>query len=456
MSRGYRPPVARTRPSRQPLLDRFRLAVATALCCAAGLTLAVPGTLGVGPVVVVGDAITPPATDSCAPSWVTGWQAAPRAVPAGRELAGATLRMVVQPQVSGSGIRVRLSNAYGATPLVVGAVTVARSGGGAEVIAGTVRRVTFDDAPTVTVPAGVDVLSDPVELAAVAGGPLAVSVFLAEVPDILTQHVVATQTSYLSGPGDVTEAAADAFSDGVGAWSVLTGVDVFTEDPVGVLVAVGDSITDGVGSGIGLDQRWTDALARRLADQAAPPTAAMVVLNAGIARNRLLDSDPVRAGDSPLIRFDRDVTAAAGAGDVVLNIGINDIAVGRSAAEVVRGLRGYVAIAEAADKRVFLTTITPSVAGAHGTRGAVGTRVAVNAWVRAQGPTVADGVIDFAAAVADPADPNRLAPAFDSGDGLHLSAAGHQAMADAVDLTRLTGSPCRAEPGAIPVTDGAD
>ena len=72
------------------------------------------------------------------------------------------------------------------------------------------------------------------------------------------------------------------------------------------------------------------------------------------------------------------------------------------------------------------------------------TRNEVNAWIRAHGREHADGVFDFAAAVADRSTPNRLAAAHDSGDGLHLSAAGYRALAAAVDLGALTGSPCRA------------
>ena len=101
--------------------------------------------------------------------------------------------------------------------------------------------------------------------------------------------------------------------------------------------------------------------------------------------------------------------------------------------------------ARAAGKRVFLTTITPSTAGTHGTPQAVATRNAVNTWMRTQGPAHAAGVVDFAAAVADPAHPERLAPAADAGDGLHLSAAGYRALAAAVPVAALSGSPCLAD-----------
>jgi lysophospholipase L1-like esterase len=183
----------------------------------------------------------------------------------------------------------------------------------------------------------------------------------------------------------------------------------------------------------------------------------MVVLNAGISRNRLLEDDPERDGDSPLTRFERDVLAPTGVTDVVLHIGTNDIAFGHNATEIVGGLTAYVARTRAEGRRIYLTTITPSAAGAHGTRGAASTREAVNTWIRVRGSQMVDGVFDFAAAVADPQDRDRLAPAYDSGDGLHLSAAGYQAMADEVDITRLSGSPCLgATPAGLAAPSGEE
>jgi len=60
-------------------------------------------------------------------------------------------------------------------------------------------------------------------------------------------------------------------------------------------------------------------------------------------------------------------------------------------------------------------------------------RQAVNRWIRST--RVADGVIDFDAAVRDPNQPSRLLTDYDSGDHLHPNDAGHQAMADAIDLS---------------------
>jgi lysophospholipase L1-like esterase len=432
---------------------RFALAVLVAASCVAGLVVAVPGSFGAGPLARATGAPAAVAAP-CAATWVTAWQAAPQAAQTDDGLTGATLRMIVHPQVGGAQLRIRLSNAYGSAPLEVGAVSAAGSAGGADLVADTAHPVSFAGRPAVSVRGGAEVVSDPVPMAVTAGAPLAVSVYLTAVPDRLTRHAVALQTSYRSGPGDATAAGGAAYPDRLDSWSVLTGLDVFTPHPVDALVAVGDSITDGVGSGVDVDERWTDDLARRLTDPAAPPTSSMVVLNAGISGNRLLDDEPLEDGDSPLTRFHRDVLGAAGSTDVVLHIGTNDIAVGHSTSEILEGLGRYVTRARGAGKRLFLTTITPSTNGAHGTRGAVNTRNAVNAWIRQNGAAVADGVFDFAAAVADPDDPGRLAAEYDSGDGLHLSAAGYQALADAVDTTRLSGSPCLAAPASVQAVSG--
>lgn len=426
-TRSPAPPAGALAPLSPPRSGRGRwptgAAMLVALVCVVWLAVSSGAT-------TPAPAAAPPPAAACGPSWVTGWQASMQ--PGRADLTGATLRMVVNPGATGTQVRVRLSNRFGATPLVVGTAAAGRSDGAA----GTARPVAFAGLPGVTIASGADVVSDPVPLPAEAGRPLAVSLVLTAAPEVVPQHPVALQTSYL---------ARGASAEPVDSWFVLTGVDVLTPRPVAAVVAMGDSITDGVGSPADAEERWSDALAARLSAAGGP--AGMAVLNAGLSGNQLVAADPAHDLDSPLARLDTDVTRAAGASDVVLNIGTNDLAAGRSAPDVVAGLQVYARSAHAAGKRVFLTTITPSTLGPHGTRAAVAARAAVNTWVRDHGREYADGVFDFAAAVADPVDPGRLASAFDAGDGLHLSAAGYRALADAVDIGRLTGSPCLAETG---------
>ena len=395
-------------------------------------------------------AASPPvaAPDPCGPAWTTGWQASPQAVVPPARLAGRTLRMIVRPQVGGAQVRVRLSNRFGRAPLPIGRVTLARAGAGPALVPGTVRAVTFGPVPACAsadpvLPPGADVVSDPVPVAAEAGRPLAVSLVLPQAPAVVAEHPVALQTSYLSAPGDATlDAGGAAFTTPVASWMVLTGVEVLAPHPVNAVVAMGDSLVDGVGSGNDTDSRFTDALSARLVHRGG--TATMAVLNAGIARNELLAGRGPAGGDTPVERLGPEAVGLPGATDVVLHVGTNDVAAGRGAAEIVAGLVRFADTARAAGLRVHLTTITPSDRGVRGTSRGRAVRERVNRWVREHGAEHADGVFDFAGAVADPADPRRLRARYDAGDGLHLSAAGYRALAEAVDLTRLSGSPCLA------------
>jgi lysophospholipase L1-like esterase len=381
--------------------------------------------------------------DACGPAWVTGWHAAMQAGSPPRGVGGAaTLRMIVRPQVTGAQVRLRLSNVYGTAPLTVAAVTVARSGGGAALVRGTAHPVTFGGRGGTVIPPGGEVLSDAVSAVADTGTPLAVTISVPWLPPVVSEHPVALQTSWLAPGAVLPDADGHAFGEPLTSWLVLGGVDVLAPRPVNAVVAVGDSITDGVGTALDADARWTDALATRLTT--AGGGAAMAVLNAGMSGDELLAGTPV-GGETPEARFDRDIAAAVGATDVVLNIGTNDIAAGRDAAAIEAGLVRFADRVRAAGKHVFLTTITPSEAGPRGTPSAVATREAVNAWLRAHGREHAAGVIDFAAAVADRAHPERLARTADAGDGLHLSAAGYRALAAAVPVRALTGSPCLAD-----------
>lgn len=410
---------------------------------AVALVLAVLGTGVVAVSASTADASTNPGPvkETCGPRWVTAWQAGMQAVSGGSALAGRTLRMVVQPRADGTEVRVRLSNRHGAGPLAVGSMSIAPAGAGAAVVGGNPTPVRFAAQSTVVVPPGAEVYSDPVALNVRRGRPLAVSLFVEGSPEVLSGHPEALQTSYVSEPGDFSATpTTSVFSAEIRSWLVLSGVDVLAPRPVNALVAVGDSITDGVGAGVDSNQRWTDALAERLAS--AGGAHQMSVLNAGLSRSELLRDEPGTRIGSPLTRFPHEVVAAAGVTDVLLHAGTNDIAAGRGAQEIVEGIIRFAERARAAGLRVFLTTITPAATGRHGTRQAVVVREAVNHWLRTEGPAHADAVFDFAAAVADPVWPTRLAGRYDAGDGLHLSPEGYRALAAAVDLDRLTGSPC--------------
>ena len=373
-----------------------------------------------------------------------------------------TMRMIIAPHLGGRVVRVHLSNRFGARPVTFNDVTIAHESSGAALVPGTVRSVTFGGSDSVTVPAGHDVVSDPIPFSFDAFNNLAVSVYLASYPGLPTQHFSARQTSYYTAPGagdDVADATGTAFTEHTTARYYVDGLDVLAPGDVGAVVAFGDSITDGfqtsaaatllpeTASTLNTNGRWPDDLQRRLFAAGDPRLS---VLDAGLSGNRVLANGLLPFfGPSGVSRFRQDALDQPGVTAVILLEGINDI--GQSAGTVTAaaleaGLKQYVKEAHAAGLRILLGTLTPS-GGATGlqityaTGAANVVREQFNAWIRS-GASGADGVIDFDAAVRNPADPNEILPAYNGGDGIHFNLAGYRAMADAINLAQLYPPSC--------------
>ncbi|MFF3671840.1 SGNH/GDSL hydrolase family protein [Microtetraspora malaysiensis] len=341
-----------------------------------------------------------------------------------------TIRMVVPMRGSGNAVRVQLSNAHGDQPVTFGAATVALRDSGAALADGTLKQVTFSGATSVTVPAGQVVHSDPVRLHVTEGQDLAVSIYLPSATGPATWHRSAVQTNYVSGPGDHTvDPDGGSFPATVRSWIFLDAVAVTRGPTPGTLVAVGDSITDGSGTAVDGFERWPDYLAARFA---AKPGRHPAVVNAGIGGNSVL-ADTAQDGQSLLNRMERDVLAREGLTHVILLEGVNDLRNRATADELIAAYREIIARVHARGAKIYGGTITPFTGGSAHTPAAEAHRQAVNAWIATSGEF--DGVVDFADAVADPADPQSLNPAYDRGDHLHPNAAGFAAMAAAVDLS---------------------
>jgi lysophospholipase L1-like esterase len=349
-----------------------------------------------------------------------------------------TIRMIVHTTIGGHRARVRLSNAFGKEPLVVGAAHIAIRAAAGAIVPASDRTLTFSGKPSITIPPGALVLSDPVDLDVPQLGDLAISIYVPGKPGSPTWHFTGLHTTYLAGPGDFTGKTDIPDASKGPSWYWIQGVDVAAPKGTSAIVAFGDSITDGAQSTVDANRSWPSDLAKRLlARRGRYPQLA--VLNAGISGNRILH-DVV--GPNALARFDRDALLQSGVEDVIVLESINDIGFSSipnnadqavSADDLIAGLRQLVERAHVRGIRIFGATLTPYLGATYASPEGEAKREAINKWIRTGGAF--DGVIDFDAAVRDPEHPEQVLPAYDSGDHLHPSDAGYQAMADAIDLS---------------------
>ncbi|MFC7590760.1 SGNH/GDSL hydrolase family protein [Nonomuraea antimicrobica] len=387
-------------------------------------------------------------------AWTASWTASPQRPSASfapnwseQGFANQTIRQVVRAGAGGELTRVRLSNAYGSTPLKVAGATVARTASGAAIRRESLRHLTAKGARAFTIAPGRELATDAVPLRLAALESVTVTLYLMATTGPATFHAQALATSYRAAGDHRSDAGATAFTQTSQSWYYLSGVDVAggpsRRDGV---VAFGDSITDGAGSSADANNRYPDQLAERLAAAGRP----RAVLNQGIAGNRMT-VDSAWFGDKAVDRFRRDVLGQPNVGTVIIQLGINDIGISEvaaappfpilapypdvSAEQVVAGHRELIRAARAKGLRVIGATLTPIKGSAYHTGRSEAKRDAINAWIRTSGAY--DAVVDLDRALASPDDPDRLAPAYDSGDHLHPSDAGYQAMAAAVDLADL-------------------
>lgn len=380
--------------------------------------------------------------------WVASWGSS-QMVPDEKQrlpadaLTGATVRQVVRLSIGGDRLRVRVSNVFGTEPLKLRGVHVAQSAGlgTAGIVAGTDRTLTFSGSTQLFVPAGAELVSDPVALAMPALGHLAISLRFAEAPLRQTGHPGSRANSFLLAGDHLSAADLPGASPHVG-WFQIAGVDVEADANAGAIVILGDSITDGYGVKTDTDQRWPDRLAERL--QADPAMRHLAVVNQGIGGNRILRDG---LGSNALARFERDVLAQPGITHMILLEGVNDLGTltrdapvseAEHKAQVARIIAAYAQMVARARERgvkAIGATILPYGGSDyyHPDRLNEADRQTINAWIRAPGNF--DAVIDFDALARDPARPAHMRADMDSGDGLHPSMAGYRAMGDAVDLS---------------------
>jgi len=388
--------------------------------------------------------------------WVTTWTAAPQArllAPLGGQRGGPapppaptsfndqTVRMIVHTSLGGRRARVTFSNAFGNSPLAIGAVHVALRGKESAIAPGSDRALMFNGKPGITIAQGAHVISDPVDFDVPQVGDVAISVYIPGDSGQLTLHNTGLHTTYIAKGNVTTE---PVFNDATTTRSYywITGLDVMAPADTAAIVAFGDSITDGTTSTVDANRSWPSFLAQRILTTPGAPKLA--VLNEGIAGNRVLADG---AGVNALARFDRDVLGQAGVKWLFIMESINDIGQTTRANatagppvtpdDLIGALKQMVERAHTHGIKVIGCTLTPYEGAAYYSEQGEEIRQAVNRWIRTSGTF--DAVVDYDAVTRDPANPKVFKMGFNDGDHLHPNDAGYKSMADSIDLRIFSG-----------------
>ncbi len=370
-------------------------------------------------------------------TWIGAWgfpstafASAKRAPPQVADFNNVTVRQIVRISADASRIRIRISNEFGDAPMKLGSVHVALAGEDGSILPGSDHALTFSGQATISVPAHAPMLSDPVDWKVPALTKLAISIFLPE-DTIPPAHRV---SEYVSSPGMFANAERMPGAELVRSGALVSQVEVAGPTARRTVVALGDSITEGFGSTVNAFRGWPDRLAERL--NGSRGTQGWSVVDAGINSNRLLHDDPCSGA---LTRFDRDVLSVPGAAMVIVMEGINDIGYSHttpaeavSAEDLIGAYRQLILRAHAHGLTIVGGTIMPYEDSHYYDVEGDRIRRTVNRWIREGGAF--DGVIDFDAALRDPAHPAQVRPSWQRGDHLHPTDEGYAAMADAIDL----------------------
>ncbi len=369
-------------------------------------------------------------------AWVGTWSTAlqlvePQNLPPEPGLAFNTLRQVVRVSIGGNRLRVRLSNEFGSGPITLNAVHLAVSAGGSAIDPDTDVGMRFGGEPAVHIDPGAVVVSDPFPFMLPPGTDLAITIYFGETSPDVTGHPGSRTTSYLQSGNAIlaTELPGAVLAD---RWYIIAGIDVEAPDTALAVVTLGNSITDGRGSGTNMQNRWPDVLAHRFRSHEG--TSHIAVLNKGIGGNCVLRDC---LGPAALSRFERDVLEENGVRFLIILHGINDIgqARGDEAAAVAQNLiaayEEMIDRAHARGIRVFGATLLPFGGSFYDSVEREEARKAVNDWIRTSGQF--DAVIDLDAALRDPENPSYLLSVADTGDHLHPNETGYRMIAEAID-----------------------
>lgn len=348
-----------------------------------------------------------------------------------------TVRMIVRSSIGGSEVRVQLSNTFGPAPLDVGAAHIALRDKGSSIVTSSDHALTFSGQPSIVIPAGAEVISDPVNMSVAPLTYLTISVFIPDKAVDPTDHLTGLHTTYVSGSGDFTGSASIAPVRTSESWYWISAVDVLAPEKTGVIVAFGNSITDGATSTPDTDSSWPSQLADRIQNNKST-AGKWAVVNEGISGNQLLADG---MGKAALARLDRDVLSLPGVKWIIVLEGINDIGLSSltqnpadkvTAQQLIDAQKQIIERAHLRGIKVMGATLTPFKGASYYSDRGEKARETINNWILTSGAF--DATVDFDKTVQDPTNPQAIRPSFNIRDHLHPNDVGYKAMADAINL----------------------
>ena len=370
--------------------------------------------------------------------WVGSWSTAPQLVephnmPPEPGLTENTLRQIVRVSIGGGVVRLRFSNAFSKSPVELKSVAIAQSLEGGSVDVSTQKALKFNNNPGIIMAPGGEAFSDPVKFNLKPGSKLAVTIHFGKTSPDVTGHPGSRTTSFILSGNNISSSG---FAGAVKTdhWYVIQGIDVQGNKNSKTIAVLGNSITDGRGSGTNKQNRWTDILSARLLEN--PDTKNTGVLNLGIGGNCV-----VRGGLGPtaLERFDRDILSQSNVRWLIILEGINDIGSAKTqveadkiAAELIAAYDEMINKAHAKGILVYGATMLPFAGSFYDTPYRQTARDAVNEWIR--NSRRFDAVLDFDKIMRNPENVKTILTDMHDGDFLHPNQAGYRRMGENVNL----------------------
>lgn len=350
-----------------------------------------------------------------------------------------TVRFNILMTVPGSSVKLHFSNLFNPESSTIARASIGVCLEESSFDLNRFATVTFNGGEeSGTMEAGGGITSDPIELDFEAGETLTVSLYFKDFTRLLTGHRN-TGSKFIqrwSANGDCThtpDLPLCEYNDAV-AYPFIHTIESYSPENCYSIVAYGDSITA---------QSWPDRLSRRLLAMGRKDVA---IIRKAISGSRVLREYPCdlyrHYGPRGEERFEREVLFP-GVKKVFILHGINDIihpqengSIFRpitdlpTAEELIEGLEYYIETAHKNGIRVFMSPILPFEGWRTYNEEKEQIREAVNYWIYRAAPI--EGVLPFETAILNPENPIAMDPAFDSGDHLHPSDNGAQAMADSI------------------------